>query len=136
MKSTEDFKIAIESYLKYIAQNDEEFENKLSSPKKNIDDCITYIFNQVKASGYTGFTDDEVYGMAIHYYDEENIDIGSPVNCKVVVNHTVELTEEEKEEAKQKAIENLIKEEKEKQLKTKIKKEKIGEEEKQISLFD
>lgn len=134
MKSTEDFKIAIESYLKYIAQNDEEFEQKLSNPQKNIDDCITYIFNQVKASGCTGFIDDEVYGMAIHYYDEENIDIGSPIKCKVVINHTVELTEEEKEEAKQKAINDLIKEEKDKLLKKKN--NKIEEEPKQVSLFD
>lgn len=36
--------------------------------------------------------------MALHYYDEEDIDIGKPVSCKVVVNHTVELTEEEKAE--------------------------------------
>ena len=34
--------------------------------------------------------------MVLHYYDEEDIDIGKPVSCKVVVNHTVELTEEEK----------------------------------------
>lgn len=136
MKSTENFKKAIESHLKEFAQNDEVFAKAFSNSKKNIDECITYIFNQVIKLGCNGFNDDEIYGMAIHYYDEENIDIGSPVNCKVVVNHTVELTEEEKEEAKQKAIENLIKEEKEKKLKTKIKKEKIGEEEKQISLFD
>ena len=42
--------------------------------------------------------------MALHYYDEEDIDIGKPVSCKVVVNHTVELTEEEKAEARRNAI--------------------------------
>ncbi|WP_290380600.1 Cas9 inhibitor AcrIIA9 family protein [uncultured Duncaniella sp.] len=36
---------------------------------------------------------------------------GNPINCKVVVNHTVELTEEEKEQARQDAIERLRQEE-------------------------
>jgi hypothetical protein len=75
-----------------------------SNPKKNIDDCITSILNTVKKGVINGFTDDEVYSMALHYYDEENIDIGNPVNCQVVVNHTIVLTEEEKAEARQKAI--------------------------------
>ena len=39
-----------------------------------------------------------------HYFDEDNIDIGHPINCHVCVNHTVELTEEEKAEARQEAI--------------------------------
>ena len=50
------------------------------------------------------FADEEIYSMALHYYDEEDIDIGKPVSCKVVVNHTVELTEEEKAEARRNAI--------------------------------
>lgn len=42
--------------------------------------------------------------MAVHYYDEDNIEIGKPINCRVAVNHVVELTEEEKAEARQEAI--------------------------------
>lgn len=133
MKGTENFKNAVASYLRDIAQNDDGFKKKLSNPQKNIDDCITYIFNQVKKSDCNGFTDKEIYGMAIHYYDEENIDIGSSLKCQVVVNHTIELTEEEKIEAKQKAVEKIIKEEKEKQLKKKAKKEEPPQ---QVSLFD
>ncbi len=45
--------------------------------------------------------------MAVHYYDEDNIDIRSPMNCHAVVNHVVELTEEEKQEARQDAIQRL-----------------------------
>ena len=26
--------------------------------------------------------------MAVHYYDEDDLDVGSPVACHVVVNHT------------------------------------------------
>lgn len=39
-----------------------------------------------------------------HYYDEDNIEVGKSIDCKVVVNHTVELTEEEKTEARREAV--------------------------------
>lgn len=39
-----------------------------------------------------------------HYYDKADIEIGKPIDCKVVVNHAVELTEEEKAEARKEAI--------------------------------
>ena len=43
--------------------------------------------------------------MAVHYYDEDDIEVGNPVSCQVSVNHIVELTEEEKAEAIQRAVE-------------------------------
>ena len=39
-----------------------------------------------------------------HYYDEDDIEVGKAVSCQVAVNHIVELTEEEKAEARQEAI--------------------------------
>ena len=39
-----------------------------------------------------------------HFYDEDNIEIGKSINAHVVVNHVVELTEEEKEQAHRDAI--------------------------------
>lgn len=100
MRATEHFKRSIQSYLHNRAAIDDLFAEKYSNPSKNIDDCITYILNTVKESGCNGFADEEIYSMAIHYYTEENINVGSPMNCNVVVNHAVELTEEEKEEAR------------------------------------
>lgn len=58
-----------------------------------------------------GFEDAEIYGMAIHYYEESEIEVGALPNCQVVVNHTVELTEEEREQARQDAINKLRDEE-------------------------
>lgn len=46
-----------------------------------------------------------------HYFDEDNIDIGKEIQCNVVVNHHVELTEDEKAEARQKAIRQYQEEE-------------------------
>jgi hypothetical protein len=107
MKSTEIFKRTIQNYLEQQAANDKLFAASYSKPQKNIDDCITYILNTVQKSGCNGFADDEIYGMAIHYYTEDNINVGNPVNCNVVVNHTVELTVEEKEEARKEAMQRV-----------------------------
>ena len=103
-KTTDYFKQTIQSYLQRRAQEDELFAPRLANPKKNIDDCITFILNYVKESGCNGFADDEIYSLAMHYYDEDDIDIGKPLQCKVVVNHTIVLTEEEKAEARRKAM--------------------------------
>lgn len=104
-KATDYFKQTIQSYLQRRAQEDELFALRYANPKKNIDDCITFILNYVKQSGCNGFADDEIYSLAMHYYNEDDIDIGKPLtNCKVVVNHTIVLTEEEKAEAHAKAM--------------------------------
>ena len=39
-----------------------------------------------------------------HYYEEKDIEVGKPLNCQVSVNHHIELTEEEKAQARQEAI--------------------------------
>jgi hypothetical protein len=98
------FKATIQNYLDERAKEDELFAPVFANPKKNIDDCVTYILNTVQKSGINGFTDDEIYSMALHYYDEEDIDVGNPMTCQVVVNHTIVLTEEEKAEARRKAV--------------------------------
>ena len=104
MKATDYFKQTIQTYLEQRAESDTLFAPRYHNPRKSIDDCITYILNEVRRSGCNGFADDEIYSMALHYYDEEDIDIGKPINCKVVVNHTIELTEEEKQQAHEQAL--------------------------------
>lgn len=104
MKTTDHFKQTIKSYLWHRAGQDELFAPNLTNPNKNLDDCITYILNTVQQSGCNGFADEEIFSMAGHYYDEDNIEVGKSIDCKVVVNHTVELTEEEKAEARQQAV--------------------------------
>ncbi|GGK02897.1 PcfK-like family protein [Parabacteroides faecis] len=101
------FKMTIQNYLEQRAKEDELFAPVFANPKKNIDDCVTYILNTVQKSGINGFTDDEIYSMALHYYDEEDINVGNPVSCQVVVNHTIVLTEEEKAEARRKAVQKV-----------------------------
>lgn len=87
MKSTDHFKSVIEGHLQGRAKTDPLFAGTLANPGKNIDDCITYIINEVHKSGCNGFADDEIFGMAAHYYDEENIEVGQVRDCRVVTNH-------------------------------------------------
>lgn len=104
MKGTDHFKRTIQMHLEQRAAEDALFAKNYRNPTKNIDDCITYILNYVQRSGCNGFTDGEIFGQAVHYYDENEIEVGKPIQCKVAVNHVVELTAEEKAEARQKAI--------------------------------
>jgi hypothetical protein len=112
MKGSEAFKITIEEHLKAMAKRSLLFMQKFRDPNKNIDDCITYILNTVQKSGSNGFEDDEIFNMAIHYYDEDNLEVGKSNSMNVVVNHQVKLTEEEKEELRKQARQDVINEEK------------------------
>lgn len=85
--TTDPFKEAIASHLQEIASKDELFAQTLLKPNKNIEDCATYILNEVKKTGRQGFTDEEIYNMAIHYFDEDNIEIGEKLSARVVINH-------------------------------------------------
>ena len=46
-----------------------------------------------------------------HYYEENEIEVGKPMDCQVVVNHVVKLTAEEKAEARQNAVRKYQEEE-------------------------
>ena len=106
-RGTRAFSETIKAYLERRAESDALFAIRFANPSKSMEDCVTYIINQVQKSGCNGFADDEIFGMAVHYYEENEIEVGKPINCQVVVNHTVELTEEEKEQARQDAINRL-----------------------------
>ena len=61
-QGTDYFKLTIQNYLDARAREDELFAPRYANPKKNIDDCCTFIINQVRQSGCNGFAD----GTQIH----------------------------------------------------------------------
>ena len=111
MKATNEFKQIIKNYLDNRAQNDELFAVSYQKPNKSLDGCINFIFQEVQKSGCNGFADEEIFGMAVHYYDEDDLKEAKATQCRVVVNHTIELTEQEKAEAREKAIQKYHDEE-------------------------
>ena len=147
MKGTEHFTRTIAEYLNQRAMTDPLFAPNLMKPNKNIEECITYILNEVQKSGCNGFDDDDellraqlekIFSMAVHYYDEDDIEVGKAVSCQVAVNHVVELTEEEKAEARQEAIKQYQREElaKIQSRNTRVKKTENAATQVQPSLFD
>ncbi len=104
MKATELFTQTIKSYLDERAKSDELFATAYAKPKKSLDECINYILQEVQKSGCNGFADDEIYGMAVHYYDEDELGQIHGAKGRVVVNHHIELSNEEKQAAREQAI--------------------------------
>lgn len=136
MKGTENFKRTIQAYLEERAKVDDLFAKSYAKPNKNIDDCITFILNEVQKSGCNGFEDDEIFGMAVHYYDEDNLSVGEKISCDVVVNHKVELSEEEKKELKEKARNDFYQEQLSKQREVTKPKKKVETKDAGPTLFD
>lgn len=141
MTGTEHFKQAIKSYLDERAKTDDLFAVSYAKGNKNLDECVAFILNQAKAiarEGGCGMTDDEVYSLATHYYDEEKIEVGKVENCGVIVNHRVELSEQEKAEAREKALMAYQAEEMRKmqQRNSRPKQTAVKQEASQPSLFD
>lgn len=110
MANNEAAKAAIKSYLDNRAAADELFAASYSKPNKSIDECFRYILGEARKRGASVcMTDDEVYGLAVHYYDEDDIKVAFvPANFRVSASQgaapEVELTEEEKAAARQAAI--------------------------------
>ena len=127
-KKLNNFELVIQQYIKDEVAECKMFAKKVANPKKNIQDCCTYVMNTVKKTGREGFDDDEIFGYAMHYYDEEDIKVGNKVGCKVVTNHKIELSPADIEKAKQTAMREVTATEK-KKMKDTVKKE-ISDEEK------
>lgn len=110
-KVSQSFKDTIKAHLDARAQSDPLFAASYVKEGKSIDECCNYIIQEVQKMHVNGLSDDEVYGLAVHYFDEDDLGAIKATNCRVVVNHTVELTEEEKEQARKDAIAQYQKEE-------------------------
>lgn len=137
MKGTEKFTSVIETYLDQRAAEDEQFAAMRSAVNRPTQDIVTYILNQVKSSGCCGFSDEEILGIAIHAAETADLDIGKPIpSCQVVINRQVQLTDEEKAEAKRQAIEALQREEMSRLRRPSTPKRPKEEDKSQPSLFD
>ena len=81
--------------LKEAAKKDESVAKNLKKKNKSIDECCEYIVQEMykkyteqkgNKNGGIGATDDEVLGIAIHYYDEDSIKVkkeNTAVNTRV-----------------------------------------------------
>ena len=82
------FAEAIKSYLDRRVSEDKMFAESYADPKKSIAECCDFIVSEVKRQSRTVMTDDEVYGLAVHYYDEADpgrIDKGILSRAAIVI---------------------------------------------------
>lgn len=112
-----DAKTKIKNYLDERAKNDELFAKAYAKPNKSIDECYKYVLGEARKKGTeVGMTAEEVYGLSVHYYDEDDIKI-NPVSGYVQASASdddetkeVKLTAEEEKQAREEAIHRLAEE--------------------------
>lgn len=100
-------KDAIKAYLDERAKNDEQFAQSYAKANKNIDECFDYVIGEVRKRGNAVYmTDAEVFGLAVHYYDEDDIKINRlPEGTKLSASApAVELSEEDRAKAHDQAV--------------------------------
>lgn len=130
MKATKEFIDVIQSYLEGEAGKDEQFRNKWETSGKTAEQVCNYIMSEVSKSKRAGWADAEIYGMAKHFIDEDELKDPGTENgvSRVVVNKPIDLSEEDKKRAKEEAkaayMKQLEMEEKERIAKEKEKEEK------------
>lgn len=109
-KENNPVKNAIKAYLDKRAQEDTLFAASYAKENKSIDECFEYIIGEVRKKGNAVYmSDDEVFGMAVHYYDEDDIKIAPlPTGEKVATGNaekpTSAISDKEKESIKAQAI--------------------------------
>ena len=104
------FSQAIKAHLDKMAAQDEAFAAKYAAKceaeQDSIGNCCKYIINEVQKKYKQGnsavLTDAEVFGMAMHYYDENVAAPKSASNCTVVMSKA-ELTPEDEEAIRKEA---------------------------------
>ena len=81
------FEQAIKTYLDNRAKEDALFAQTYKKANKSIEECCKYIIQEVRKTGRQGFADEEIFGMAVHYWDEDDIKVeGNTPQCNVVHN--------------------------------------------------
>ena len=134
MEFANSFKKVIKEHLEELALKDELFKVTYAKENKNIDDCVKYILEQVRKSECAGWPREDIFAMAVHYYDEDDLKISSKENkCRIVINKEVQLTEEEIQNAKEKAMDKAMAEQREKLLKKS--KRSTTKQDTQLSMF-
>lgn len=103
------FRKVIKSYLDEKAANDPAFAEKYGNKDKSIDECCKFIVKEVEKiakGGYAACTDDYVYGLAVHYYDEADAKASGAPKCDILITMK-DLSDEDRAEARKEALRRL-----------------------------
>ena len=92
----------VRNYMEERCASDPILAIKYANPAKSLEKALNFVAHEVLKSGLTIMDSDSVFGLILHYYDENLEDVPN-VNCKIAV--AKELTETERAEAKEQAME-------------------------------
>lgn len=101
-----------EEWLKVVADyllTRDDIKNSLDKENKSLEECGQYILQEVRKKGsFVAMTDEEVFGLAVHYYDEDDITVKhtSKADAKVAAqkdDKTLKPLAEYRKEVEQKA---------------------------------
>ena len=89
------FEQIIKNYLDKMAAEDELFAKQYAKQHKTIKKCCSFIYGEMRKkaqNNVTAASDDEVYGLAVHYYEEDNLPIDKQTDKEVAkTNSTVKV---------------------------------------------
>lgn len=129
--------IRIGNYLIERAKIDPSVARNLQKEKKSLKECWEYVLSEVAKTmfrkgnfGYAAGDDEELFRLAVHYYDEDDIKFEPFKGAKVVDASKQE--QDRKEESKDEK--RILKETKKNRVKT-VKKHKSDSVDGQMSLF-
>ena len=106
-----DIKEELKKYLDNRANEDALFAERYAKENTSIDECVDYVISCAYEKGggkNIGVSRDEVFGWAVHYYDEDEVKIkkfGKASASASATSKNVELSEDEKQELKKRAEE-------------------------------
>lgn len=93
------FETALKYHLDKRAEEDPQFAASYAKPNKSLEECCKYIYQEAEKANKTkqkvmGVRGEEVIGLAIHYYDEDDIVVDGPKSNVQVAAGTPEVTSE------------------------------------------
>ena len=69
----------VDNWLKVIADyllTRDDIKDSLDKENKSLEECGQYILQEARKKGsHVAMTDEEVFGLAVHYYDEDDITV-------------------------------------------------------------
>ena len=104
MKSNNAAIAAMQQMLQERCIAEPTFAIKMANPSKSMEGAVNYLCTQIQKSGMCCVDDTTVMNILVHYFDENEIEDCGKVNCNIVVSKP-ELSEEDKAELKEQAME-------------------------------
>ena len=106
MKSNNAAIAAMQQMLQERCIAEPAFAIKMAQPNKSMEGAVNHLCRTIQKSGLCVVDDKTVENILVDYFDEPNIeDGGTPINCNIVVSRP-ELSDEDKAELKEQAMEH------------------------------